>query len=83
MINYESILELNKLISVIASLYSAKVKIIVENSEDRENPNFTLDDLFELRKIRDQLNILFRIRDNCQQLLNDLQLLKDAAHPLN
>jgi hypothetical protein len=83
MINYESILELNKLINEIASLYSEKVKTIIESSEDQENPNFTLDDLFELRKIRAQLDILFRIRDNCQQILNDLQLLQDATHPLN
>jgi hypothetical protein len=78
MISQEQIAELNKLISEIAAIYSEKVKSIVEQSENRENPVFNLDDLFELKKIRRQLHLLFKIRDNCQQVLYDLELLRNS-----
>ena len=83
MINQEQIAELNKLISEIAAIYREKVKAIVEQSENTENPIFSLDDLFELKKIKSQLHLLFKIRDNCQQVLYDLELLKDSFSLLN
>jgi len=84
--------ELNKLIKEIAEIYSQKVKLIVEqannNTSDTEidttqPPSFSVEDLQELRKIRQQLNLLFQIRDNCYKILDDLALLKDSFCLLN
>jgi hypothetical protein len=83
MIDQESLTELNKVIREIASLYSNKVKLLVEQRENSENSTFSLDDLFELKKVRSQLHLLFQIRDNCQQILYDLEKLRDSSHLLN
>jgi hypothetical protein len=81
MIDQEALVELNKGISEIASLYNLKVKLLVEQREN--NSTVSLDDLFELKRLRSQLHLLFKIRDNCQQLIYDLELLRDCSHPLN
>jgi hypothetical protein len=81
MIDQEALVELNKGISEIASLYNFKVKLLVEQREN--NLTVSLDDLFELKRIRFQLHLLFKIRDNCQQLIYDLELLRECSHPLN
>jgi regulator of sigma D len=70
--------ELNKIIKEIAELYTQKVKYIVDQTPETEHPVWKLSDLEELRKIREQLNLLFRIRDNCYKILEDLTLLKDS-----
>ncbi|CAG8725383.1 21984_t:CDS:2, partial [Dentiscutata erythropus] len=69
MINTEQIQELNKIIEEIAELYRQKIKYIVDQTSESEEPLWKLEDLLELRKIKDQYNLLFRIRDNCYQIL--------------
>ena len=83
MINIEQINELNQIIEEITKLYRQKVKYIVDQTPDSEEPVWKLKDLEELRKIKEQLNLLFRIRDNCYQILDDLNLLKDNFCLLN
>ena len=84
--------ELNKLIKEIAEIYSQKVKLIVEQADNNTSdteiditqpPSFNVEDLQELRKIRQQLNLLFQIRDNYYKILDDLALLKDSFCLLN
>ena len=61
MINTEQIQELNKIIEEIAELYRQKIKYIVDQTPESEEPLWKLEDLLELRKIKDQYNLLFRI----------------------
>ena len=83
MISSTQIEELNKAIEEVATLYSQKVKEIVNRTPKTEEPYWRLSDLQELTKIKNQLNLLFKIRDNCQQVLEDLELLKDSFCLLN
>ena len=83
MINADQIKELNKVIEEIFELYRQKVKYIVDQTPETEDPVWKLDDLEELRKIKEQLNLLFRIRDNCYKILDDLSLLHDTFCLLN
>ena len=75
--------ELNKVILEIATLYRQKVKYIIDQTPEGEDPYWKLSDLEELRKIREQLNLLFKIRDNCVQVLEDLARLQDTFCLLN
>jgi hypothetical protein len=83
MISAAQITELNKVIEEITGLYRQKVKFIIDQTSESEDPVWKLEDLEELRKIRSQLNLLFQIRDNCLKVLNDLELLKDSYCLLN
>ena len=83
MISAAQITELNKVIEEIASLYRQKVKYIVDQTPESEDPVWKLNDLEELCKIRNQLNLLFQICDNCLKVLKDLELLKDSYCLLN
>jgi len=83
MINAEQIKELNQTIEEITGLYRQKVKYIVDQTPASEDPVWKSEDLEELRKIKEQLNLLFRIRDNCYKILDDLNLLKDSFCLLN
>ena len=75
--------ELNKVIKEIAELYSQKVKYIIDQTPESEDPVWKLSDLEELRKIKEQLNLLFQIRDNCYKILEDLAKLQDSFCLLN
>ncbi|CAG8773347.1 8661_t:CDS:2, partial [Dentiscutata erythropus] len=79
MISSVQIEELNKAIEEVAALYSQKIREIVDRIPASEDPYWRLSDLQELTKIKNQLNLLFKIRDNCVQVLEDLELLKDMA----
>jgi len=68
--------ELNKAISEIANLYTLKLKYIADKTPVDQDPYWSLEDLEELRKIKEQLNLLFKIRDNCQEIIKDLETLK-------
>jgi hypothetical protein len=85
MIRREQIEELNKSISEIASLYTQKVKVIIAQAENSGNSPAVLEprDLQELRNIRQQLNCLFEIRDNCLQIIYKLEWLQDSFSLLN
>ncbi|RHZ77263.1 hypothetical protein Glove_183g22 [Diversispora epigaea] len=74
MISSEQIAELNRIIIEIAALYRQKIQYIVDQTPENQDPLWKLSNLEELRKIREQLKLLFQIRDNCQQVLNDLEL---------
>jgi hypothetical protein len=63
--------ELNILISELAEIYSKRVREIA-----LETLIWDPNQLKELIHIRKQLNLLFKIRDNCLQVLEDLELLK-------
>ncbi|RHZ81753.1 hypothetical protein Glove_117g3 [Diversispora epigaea] len=43
------------------------IQYIVDQTPEDQDPLWKLSDLEELRKIREQLKLLFQIRDNCQQ----------------
>jgi hypothetical protein len=76
--------ELNKIISEVSEIYNQKVRLIVKQTENTENPPvFSIENLQELRQIRKQLNLLFQIRDNCYKVLEDLELLKESFCLLN
>jgi len=83
MISSEQLEELNKVIIEIAALYRQKVQYIVDQTPESEDPVWKLKDLEELRKIREQLNLLFQIRDNCVKIIQDLEKLKDNFCLLN
>ena len=83
MINAEQIKELNQTIEEITELYRQKIKYIVDQTLESEDPVWKLEDLEELHKIKEQLNLLFRIRNNCYKILDDLNLLKDSFCLLN
>lgn len=83
MISYTQIKELDNAIAEIAELYRQKVKAIVDRTSESEDAYWKETDLQELTKIREQLNLLFRIRDNCIKVLEDLALLKDTYCLLN
>jgi hypothetical protein len=74
MIQLDQLEELNKTISEIASVYSTRVREIASGTLI-----FDTNELHELRQIRKQLNLLFQIRDNCRQVLEDLELLRDYS----
>ncbi|RHZ86631.1 hypothetical protein Glove_48g121 [Diversispora epigaea] len=67
MISSEQIAELNRIIIEIAALYRQKIQHIVDQTPEDQDPLWKLSDLEELRKIHEQLKLLFQIRDNCQQ----------------
>lgn len=70
--------ELNKLIKEISEIYSQKVKSIVNKNPESEHRTWELSDLEELRRIKQQLNLLFSIRDSCYKILDDINRLKDS-----
>jgi mRNA-degrading endonuclease RelE of RelBE toxin-antitoxin system len=77
------IAELNQVVEEVAKLYSQKVKYIVDQTPEDQDPVWKLDDLEELRKIREQLKLLFRIRDNCYRIIEDIERLNDSFCLLN
>jgi regulator of sigma D len=83
MISSAQIEELNKVITEVAALYQQKVRYIVNQTSEDQDPVWKLEDLEELRKIREQLNLLFQIRDNCVKVIQDLEKLKDSYCLLN
>ncbi|RHZ74802.1 hypothetical protein Glove_219g183 [Diversispora epigaea] len=64
MISSEQIAELNRIIIEIAALYRQKIQYIVNQTPEDQDPLWKLSDLEELRKIREQLKLLFQIRDS-------------------
>ena len=83
MVSRVQIEELNQVIKEVAELYCQKVKYIVDQTPEDQDPVWKLVDLEQLRKIREQLNLLFRIRDNCYKVIEDLETLKDNFCLLN
>ena len=83
MISLTQIEELNKTITEIAALYQQKVKNIVDQTPKNQDPVWKLEDLEELRKIHEQLKLLFQIRDNCIKIIRDLEQLRDSYCLLN
>jgi len=83
MISLTQIEELNKTITEIAALYQQKVKNIVDQTPENQDPVWKLEDLEELRKIHEQLKLLFQIRDNCIKIIRDLEQLRDSYCLLN
>jgi mRNA-degrading endonuclease RelE of RelBE toxin-antitoxin system len=82
-ISRAQIAELNQVVEEVAKLYSQKVKYIVDQTPEDQDPVWKLDDLEELRKIREQLKLLFRIRDNCYRIIEDIERLNDSFCLLN
>jgi hypothetical protein len=66
--------ELNKLISEFSEIYSTRVREIA-----LETLIWNPEQLKELQHIRKQLRLLFKIRDNCVQVLEDLELLRSYS----
>jgi regulator of sigma D len=83
MISSAQIEELNTIITEVAALYQQKVHNIVDQTLEDQDPIWKLKDLEELRKIREQLNLLFQIRDNCVKIIQDLEQLRDSFCLLN
>jgi regulator of sigma D len=83
MISSTQIEELNKIITEVAALYQQKVHYIVNQTLEDEDPVWKLEDLEELRKIREQLKLLFQIRDNCIKVIQDLEQLQNSFCLLN
>ncbi|RHZ65462.1 hypothetical protein Glove_315g42 [Diversispora epigaea] len=62
MISLSQIEELNRVITEIAALYQQKIRDIVDQTPDDQDPVWKLSDLEELRRIHEQLKLLFQIR---------------------
>ena len=72
--------ELNRTIREIATLYNQKVEELVNKNLEFEESYYSLSNLEELTKIRKQLDLLIKIRDNCIQILGDLEKLNDTLN---
>jgi hypothetical protein len=83
MISLSQIEELNRTITEIAALYQQKIKDIVDQTPDDQDPVWKLSDLEELRRIHEQLKLLFQIRDNCVKIIQDLEQLQNSFNTLN
>ena len=83
MISLTQIEKLNKTITEIAAVYQQKVKNIIDQTPENQDPVWKLKDLEELRKIHEQLKLLFQIRDNCVKIIRDLEQLRDSYCLLN
>ncbi|RHZ64763.1 hypothetical protein Glove_320g207 [Diversispora epigaea] len=60
----KQIAELNRIIIEIAALYRQKIQYIVDQTPEDQDPLWKLSDLEELRKICEQLKLLFQIKDS-------------------
>jgi hypothetical protein len=78
MISSVQIEELNKAIREIATLYSQRVEELVNKNLEFEESYYSLSNLEELTKIKKQLDLLVKIRNNCIQILGDLEKLNDT-----
>jgi len=80
MISPVQIEELNRTIREIATLYNQKVEELVNKNLEFEESYYSLSNLEELTKIKKQLDLLVKIRDNCIQILGDLEKLNDTLN---
>jgi len=80
MISPVQIEELNRTIREIATLYNQKVEELVNKNLEFEESYYSLSNLEELTKIKKQLDLLIKIRDNCIQILGDLEKLNDTLN---
>jgi regulator of sigma D len=83
MISLTQIEELNQIITEIAALYQQKIKDIIDQTPEDQDPVWKLEDLEALRKIHEQLKLLFQIRDNCVKVIRDLEQLRNNNCLLN
>ena len=79
MISQVHLEQLNLVIKEIAELYSEKVKFITSQYSEDEDPVWKQTDIEELTKIKERLNLLFKIRDSCLKVLEDLETLKSLS----
>ncbi|RHZ80032.1 hypothetical protein Glove_139g65 [Diversispora epigaea] len=77
MTSLSQIEELNRTITEVAALYQQKIRDIVNQTPDNQDPVWKLSDLEELRRIHEQLKLLFQIRDNCVKIIQDLEQLQN------
>lgn len=87
MIERDQIEELNKVIKEITVAHNQKVRRILEQiQENSDNGSSTIIDpqsVQSLQQTRAQLNCLHRIRNNCLQIIYDVEWLKDSFNLLN
>ncbi|RHZ89114.1 hypothetical protein Glove_19g439 [Diversispora epigaea] len=82
MISRERIEQLNRTIAEITTIYNQKIEEIINYAEEQRNNEAPViidsREVQDLGHIRAQINCLLRIRDNCLQILYDLEWLQDS-----
>ncbi|RHZ80904.1 hypothetical protein Glove_130g207 [Diversispora epigaea] len=87
MISRERIEQLNRTIAEITEIYNHKIEEIINYAEEQRNNGapaiINPREVQELRHIRAQINCLTRIRDNCLQILYDLDGSTTESNAIN
>jgi hypothetical protein len=70
---------LNKIALELENLYEQQFNYILNQTPEGETPVWKQTDIAKLTQISKQLELVNKIRNNCQQIYKDLELLKSYS----